>query len=264
MRQTRTSCRWRPTRYSSRPAAAAVDLHGAIGRVPGGVRGEELRLRHAIVGFRGQCLRRPGAASLASLAAAARSTSASLAARSISIMRDVFLHELVLADQLAVLHARPGVGQRLGQAILDHAQAAGGHAQRPETSVPIAIAKAVAFLAQQVFDRHRMIGHLEHAGVGGEHAQLGVQVFGLERGAGGVDDKRAHAAIFAGGVLGIGKQHHGVGDAAVGDQVLDAVEQELVARCGDRCVVISSGLEPASGSVRPKARIFSPRHEAGR
>src|SRR5262249_7904468 len=64
-----------------------------------------------------------------------------------------------------------------------------------------------------------------HAGVGGRHAHLGDEVFAVAAGAVGVDDEGADAAA----AFGIGEDDDGRGDAGVGDQVLAAVENEVVA-----------------------------------
>ena len=65
------------------------------------------------------------------------------------------------------------------------------------------------------------------AGVGGRHAHLGRQVFAGEARSRRVSTMKALMRPAA--ALGIGKGDDGVGDAAVGDQVFHAVEDEVVA-----------------------------------
>ena len=89
------------------PAAAAEDLHRAVGRVPGGVR------RRTASPGPPACPPSPcssalsGSALAASFASAAFITSASVARRCHLDGGEVFLHELMLADRLAVLRAVP-------------------------------------------------------------------------------------------------------------------------------------------------------------
>ena len=137
----------------------------------------------------------------------------------------VLLDQLMLADRLAMLLTLPGVSDRFGQAILDDAKAARGDAQPAAHERAHGDAEALPFLAKQVCGRHLVVGQLEHGGVGGRHAHLGCQIFAGEAGPTGVDDEGADAA---GAALGIGKRNNDVGDAGVGDQVLDAIEQILV------------------------------------
>ena len=73
-----------------------------------------------------------------------------------------------------------------------------------------------------------MVRHLEHPRVGREHAELGGQVFALERVAGRIDDEGADPPFAARLVGRIGKHDHRVGDAAVGNEILDAAQQKVV------------------------------------
>jgi len=73
-----------------------------------------------------------------------------------------------------------------------------------------------------------VIGHLKHPGIGREHARFGVQILGLERGALGVDNEGAHSAVRSRFVFRIAEGDHGVGDAAIGNQILHAIEQVFI------------------------------------
>jgi len=64
-------------------------------------------------------------------------------------------------------------------------------------------AKAVAFRAEHVVERHHALVHLKHGGVRGRHAHFRGQILTGEAGGIGVDDERADAA-FAYGNLKLG------------------------------------------------------------
>ena len=109
---------------------------------------------------------------------------------------DVLLHQLMLGDRLAVLLPFLGVADRLGQAILDHAQAAGGHAEPAADQRAHGDAEAVALLAEQVAGRHldsRVISNMPVLAVG--MPILAVRSSLREAGAVRVEDEGADPAL---------------------------------------------------------------------
>ena len=127
----------------------------------------------------------------------------------------------MLGDRLAVLMAFLCVSDRLDQAILDHADATGRHAEPAADQRRHRNAESVALLAQQVVGRDGMVHQLEHGRVRGRQAELGGQVLAVETGPAGIDDERADAIPLS---FGIGEGDDRLGDAAVGNQIFHAVE----------------------------------------
>ena len=78
-----------------------------------------------------------------------------------------------------------------------------------------------------------------------------------------LDDEGADAARAGGGV-GLGVDDQRVGDRAVGDPHLRAIEDEAVAACCSARVVIETTSEPAPGSDIASAPTCSPEISLGR
>jgi hypothetical protein len=70
--------------------------------------------------------------------------------------------------------------------------------------------------------------------------------------------QEAGDALLAGGLVGDGEDDGDLGVLAGGDELLDAVEHEIVAVAVAR-VVIAEASEPVCGSVRQKQPSLSPR-----
>ena len=64
--------------------------------------------------------------------------------------RDVLLHQLMAGDRLAVLLPLLRIGSRLGQTILDDAEAASGHTQPAAYQSPHGDLETVAFRTEQI------------------------------------------------------------------------------------------------------------------
>ena len=211
------------------PAAAAEDLHRPVGRVPGGVRGEQLRLRRQQVGLAAQVRvarvgsrwrpwpRPPAAPARRSPRGPSRSR------RCVPAPAGAWRS----ACRAAGAPWRSASASARQSSITPRQPAA--TLSRPLTSVPIAMRKPSPSSPSRFCRGHFVVGQLEHAGVGRRHAHLGRQVLALRSpGRPQIDDERADPAACR---PWDSRSRRRVGDAAVGDQVLHAVEHDTGRRC---------------------------------
>ncbi len=138
------------------------------------------------------------------------------------------LHHLEAANRLAELHARPGVLDAQFERTFADAHAQAGHQGALQIEPAHDDLDAFVFLAHQVGCRHAAVVEHQLAGLAAAKAHLDELLRHLEAGEILLDDEGRDAlgAKLRRG-LGVDQQH--VGDRAVGDVDLGAVEDVVVA-----------------------------------
>ena len=132
---------------------------------------------------------------------------------------------------------------------------------RNTSSVAIACAKPRPRSPSKADGGEAHVGEFERGErVRGDHPNALAVV---EAGRVGVDDEGGDA-LRAGRLAGAGEQDVEIGDAAVGDVGLGAVDDDSRSRSAAALVSIEATSEPEVGSVSAKAAIFSPAATAGR
>ncbi len=114
---------------------------------------------------------------------------------------------------------------------------------------PQRVDEALAGLADQVRGGNAAVLERQLGGVGGAHAELVLLAPGAEALRAALDHDRGDA-LLAGGAIGHRQHHRGVGDAAVRDEVLGAVQHEVVA--------VPHGGRAHPAGVGPRARLGEP------
>jgi hypothetical protein len=163
-------------------------------------------------------------------------------------------------QRLSKLHAPLRVFDRPRDAKLGGSGAAGAERGASEIEHCERYFEPFAQLPQHVFARHEHVVERQPAGGRAADAALFHPLFDdFKAGHVGRDDKRRDLGLSASGHGRAGHHRQDVGDAAVGDPALLAIDDKAPAigrgRAGD-CTLAAS--LPASGSVRAKALIHSP------
>ena len=176
---------------------------------------------------------------------------------------DVLLHELVLGDRLAVLAAASSRTRRTSarqSSITPRHPAA--TLSRPLTSVPIATRNPSPSSPSRFSAGTAHVLHLEHRGVRRRHAHLGAS--GSRPRTPAASCRRRTRVIRR---LGRPPARPPGSANTMTASAMPPLEMRYFtplrtypSAVFSKVVVISRGLLPASGSVRPNARIFSPRH----
>ena len=177
---------------------------------------------------------------------------------------DAVRDRLELADRLAELRARARVGDRRLQQPLHRADVAreqadplpvhgrGEHGGPGPDAAEHRLGRNVEIVEDELADRRGAQAHLLELRAGGEARRAALH------------EERRHAAVIA--LLGIGhREHdHDVGDRAVRDERLRAVDAEARRRRGSARVRSANASEPEPGSVIACTPISVPLHRPGR
>ena len=131
-------------------------------------------------------------------------------------------------DRLAPLLAVLRVGDAGVEAGLDDADGAGGGGGAAALEGGLGDLEAVAGLAEEAVAGDADAIEEEGGGVGGVEAELLLDDLAFEAGGVAVDDERGHALVARAGV-GLGEDDDEVGDGAVRDPELGAVQHPVVA-----------------------------------
>ena len=174
---------------------------------------------------------------------------------------------LELADLLAELDAvdRPLLG--VIERALGAADAGGGDLQPRGAEPGIGDLEALVHLAQDCRLRHAAIGEFENAVVVAAMRDIAVAVAHHEARMALVDEEGGDELLLAARRVFLargGEQDDEVGDIGMADEMLGAVDDEVIALLHGRRHFMPRTSEPAPGSVMARQSDFSPRTEGKR